>query len=204
MSVKKQPKGLTGFLFGDFSEYVSTIKPLFIICIFLFVFSLVIGYSMGDNISQEQLEELLGGFPDPNEMDVFGLLSFIIINNVSKSLVFMLAGFIFGIPSLFFTVLNGFFIGWIVLTFGRDYGFFFVTVGLLPHGIIEIPAILLSMAMGMGLGYSLINRLRGRGGLIRDFRSALGFYMRTLVPMLFLSAVIEVTITPFLISLISI
>jgi stage II sporulation protein M len=204
MSVKKPPKGLTGFLFGDFSEYVSTIKPLFIICIFLFVFSLVIGYSMGDNISQEQLEELLGGFPDPNEMDVFGLLSFIIINNVSKSLVFMLAGFIFGIPSLFFTVLNGFFIGWIVLTFGRDYGFFFVTVGLLPHGIIEIPAILLSMAMGMGLGYSLINRLRGRGGLIRDFRSALGFYMRTLVPMLFLSAVIEVTITPFLISLISI
>ncbi len=202
MSKKTPPKGLSGFLFGDFTDYAKTLKPLFVICIFLFTFSLVTGYYLGDSVSQEQLEELLGSFPDPNEMDVFGLLSFIIINNVSKSLVFMLAGFILGIPPLFFTVLNGFFIGWIVLTFGKDYGFFFVTVGLLPHGIIEIPAILLSMAMGMGLGYSLINRLRGKSGLVRDFRSAIGLYMRTLVPMLFFSAVIEVTITPFLASLV--
>jgi len=196
----ESPKGLTGLLFGKYSEYVSRLQPLFITCVFLFTFSLVMGYFLGPEISETLLDELLGGFPDPSNMGIFDLFGFIILNNLSKSLIFMLAGFILGIPPLLFVVLNGFFIGWVAYSFGADYGLGFVMVALIPHGIIEIPAILLSMAVGMGLGFQLVNKLRGRGSIGDDIRNALGLFIWRIAPMLILAAVLEVTITPLLIS----
>lgn len=194
------PEGLTGLLFGKYSEYITRLQPLLITCVFLFTFSLVMGYFLGPDISPTLLDELLGEFPDPSNMGVFDLFGFILINNLSKSLIFMLAGFILGLPPLIFVVLNGFFIGWVAYSFGAEYGLGFVMLALIPHGIVEIPAILLSMAVGMGLGFQLINKLRGRGSIMSDIRNAIGLFIWRIAPMIILAAILEVTITPLLIS----
>jgi stage II sporulation protein M len=77
----------------------------------------------------------------------------------------------------------------------------FVLVGLIPHGIIEIPTLLLCSAMGMSLGYSLINRLRGRGSLRLELIKAMRLFITRILPLIVLAAVIEVTVSPFLMTL---
>jgi stage II sporulation protein M len=77
-------------------------------------------------------------------------------------------------------------------------GIEYLVAGLVPHGIIEVPVIILCMAMGMGLGYEILNRLRGRGELGKEARLAFSFFITRALPLLVLAAVIEVKVTPFI------
>ncbi len=197
----ERPRGFTVFLFGKYTAYVRRLTPLFAFCAFLFVFSLILGFVMGEGIPGSALEDLLGGLPDPSELNFFELFGFIVANNVLKSFIFMLLGVLLSVPPLFFVVLNGFFIGWFSYSTSLDYGLAFVAAALIPHGVIEIPTLLLSMAMGMGLGYQAINRLRGRSGLREEFGTALRVFAWRIVPLLFLAAVFEVTLTPLIVAL---
>jgi len=115
----------------------------------------------------------------------------------------MVSGVFFSIPSLFFTVLNGFFIGWFSHSVGLEQGLLFTAAALLPHGVIEIPTILLSSAAGMGLGYQLVNRLRGRGSIRAELGKSLRLFIWRIAPLLLLAAIVEVTVTPLVIYLVS-
>jgi stage II sporulation protein M len=196
----EHPSGFIHFLFGKYADYIRRLKPLFITCLFLFFFSLVMGYYLGEGISQQIFEELLGRFPDPTEIGIIDLFGFLIVNNLSFFLIFMLLGLLFSVPSIFYVVINGFVIGIVVNSVIAELGLAYVIIGLLPHGIIEIPSLLLSMAVGMSLGYQVINRVRGRSGLGEELRIALSLYMWRIAPLLIFAAVIEVTITPLLLS----
>ena len=119
-----------------------------------------------------------------SELQIFG---FIFYNNVSKSFLFMVLGLLFALPPVIFIVFNGFVVGWFAFIFSRQYSLLASFIGIIPHGIIEIPAIILSMAMGMSLGYQFINRIRGRGVLSADAKMALLFFITIVEPMLFIA-----------------
>jgi len=191
------------FIFGKYSNYVWGLRSLFLLCLLLFIFSLAMGFYLGDRISIDVLEELLGTLPDVGNMSLPMLFLFILGNNLFKSFLWMLSGVFFSLPSIFFTVLNGFFIGWISYSVGMEHGFLFTVVALTPHGVIEIPTILLSSAAGMALGYQLVNRLRGRGSLRAEFGKALRLFIWRIAPLLLLAAILEVTVTPLAILLVS-
>jgi stage II sporulation protein M len=159
------------------------------------------GYLVGESASGTILEDLLGSFPDFSNMSTIQVFGFVVLNNSFKGLLFMLGGVLAGLPSLFFIVFNGFFIGWLSYIVGSERGLIFVLAALLPHGIIETPAIILSMTMGVSIGYEFINRIRGGGNLRREISLAIGLYIRRIIPLLVLAAVIEVTVTPLIISL---
>jgi uncharacterized membrane protein SpoIIM required for sporulation len=57
------------------------------------------------------------------------------------------------------------------------------------------------MSMGMSLGYTVLNSLRGQGSVVKEAKTALGFFITRVFPLLVLAAVIEVTITPLVIIL---
>lgn len=198
-SLKSRPSGILGFLFGREADYVRRIYPLFLLCVSLFCFSLIMGFHLGESIPSEILNEFMGAFPDLEKLDIVGIFLFIFFNNVFKSFLWMVLGLVGSAPPVFFTVLNGFFIGWFSYSVSLEHSLGFIVGALLPHGIIEIPTILLSSAAGMGLGYQLINRLRGRGSLKDEFNKALRLFVRRIVPLLLLSAVIEVTLTPIIV-----
>jgi len=195
-----RPTGFLGFLFGRQAEYVRRLKPLFAICVIGFSFSLFTGYVLGDKIPQTLLEEIVGSLPDLGELDITMIFLFIIFNNVIKSFVWMILGVIGSIPPLFFAVLNGFFLGHFTYNIALETSFGFIVAALVPHGIIEIPTILLSSAAGMGLGYALINRFRGRGSLRAEMGKALLLFITKIVPFLVISAVVEVTLTPIIVA----
>ncbi len=193
--------GIAQKLFGSYAEYARSIAPIFALCSFLFLFSLAMGYALGGEMSGSSLQDLLGTFPDISNMGIPELFGYVVANNALKSLLFMVGGLLGGILPLFFVIFNGFFIGWVAYSLGSTMGLGFVAAGLVPHGIFEIPAIILAMSMGMHLGYALLNRLRGQGDLWREARLALGLFVNRVLPLLVLAAVIEVTVTPVVLSL---
>jgi uncharacterized membrane protein SpoIIM required for sporulation len=62
---------------------------------------------------------------------------------------------------------------------------------MLPHGIIEIPTITFSAAMGMGLGYQLIHQLRKKGGIKEYLLDSANLFIKRIVPFLVIAAIIE-------------
>lgn len=190
-----------GFIFGKQTPYVRRLSPLFMLCLFGFAFSMFAGYYLGDSISLELLEEVMGSLPDLEGFDLVQIFFFIVFNNVTKTFFWMILGVMGGLPPLFFAVLNGFFIGHFSYNVALDYSLGFIAAALIPHGVIEIPTILLSSAAGMGLGYALINRLRGNGSLKEEFGKALLLYFTKILPLLILAAVLEVTLTPIVVAL---
>lgn len=196
-----RPAGFMGFLFGRQADYVKRLMPLFGLCMGLFVFSMTMGFYMGDKVSMDVLEDMLGAFPDLANMDITTIFLFILLNNVIKSFVWMVLGVIGSAPPLFFAILNGFFLGSFSYSVSLEQGLGFTAAALIPHGIIEIPAILLSSAAGMALGYAVLNRLRGRGSVREEFARVISLFISRIVPLLLIAALFEVTLTPMVIVL---
>ena len=195
-----RPSGLQRLLFGAYADYARKIVPIFALCCFLFGFSLGMGYVLGNTIPASTMNDILGSFPDTSKMSLRELFIFIAVNNIGKSLLFMLGGIIGGVLPLFFVIFNGFFIGYVAYSFSYIYGIEFIIAGLTPHGIFEIPAIVFAMAIGMSLGYAAMNAVRREGSILKEARLALGLFLTRITPILILAAIIEVTLTPLLLA----
>ncbi|MBB3114327.1 stage II sporulation protein M [Paenibacillus phyllosphaerae] len=139
-----------------------------------------------------------------------GFIVFIFLNNVIKSILVMYIGAAFGLIPIFFLAVNGMVLGYVVNQAagqGGDMLYTIIVKGLLPHGILEIPAILIACAYGIKFGALMF---QGIGNLFvkRDGwgASVERFVVRTvpvsvlLVVTLLVAAVIESTITAWLLS----
>ncbi len=196
-----EKRGFAGAFFGKYAEYARGLRPIFLICCLLFLFSLAMGYALGGNFNGNSLQDLLGTLPDTSHMSLLELFEFIAANNTLKSLLFMFGGLLGGVLPLFFVIFNGFTVGWVAFDLGTTQGLGYVVAGLTPHGIIEIPAILLAMSMGMSLGYTMLNSFRGQGSVVKEVKTAFGFFITRVFPLLILAAVVEVLVTPLVIIL---
>ena len=188
------PPRVVRIFFGGSADYVWSLRPLFLICLILFFYSLVASFYMGDSIPVELPEELQSLLQYIEGLSLPLLFLFIVFNNIVNSFVWMVLGVAIGVPPLFFIVRNGFLIGRVTYSTSVEVGLPLTVALLLPHGLIEIPSILLSAAAGMSLGYQLINRLRGRGSIRAELGRALNLFVWKIAPLLFIAAVIEMAL----------
>ena len=100
-------------------------------------------------------------------------------------------GWFFLIPTFFGVYTNGFILGFLFLISfeGGVLGKFLK--GILPHGIIEIPVILIGGALGIYFWKNLFTKK-----IKETFLKITKIYLFFLLPLLFISALIEVLITP--------
>jgi stage II sporulation protein M len=194
----KSRRTILTVLIGADVNYVNNIIPLFVIGMFLFFFSIYMGYIMGNGIPASIFNDILSNIPQPNGSNSLDILVAIVSNNIIAAFLFLASGVIVGIPPLIFIALNGFFVGWICYTASLDVGIGMVVVSLLPHGVIEIPTVILCAAMGMGLGYQLINRIRGKPGLQRYVAESLKVFATRVIPFLVIAGLIETTLITIL------
>jgi uncharacterized membrane protein SpoIIM required for sporulation len=133
-----------------------------------------------------------------------GAVAAVVVQNVRVLLVGMLlAVFTFGVMSVFFTVVPfgilGFMLGQPVVQ-SLGVGTFFVAI--IPHSLIEAPAIIIATAAAVRLG-AIITRPPNGMGVWDAWTMALADMIKVFVgvvlPLLILAAVIEVYITPWLV-----
>ncbi|MDV0446230.1 hypothetical protein MsAg5_00580 [Methanosarcinaceae archaeon Ag5] len=122
----------------------------------------------------------------------------IFLNNTRVTVLAVALGFVFGLFPLVTIAFNGAIIGMVSEYSIRMIGLDFLLVGLVPHGIIELPIIILSTAVGFRLGVRTFSKIIGKitwDALAKDFLSAGWGYLFFMLPLLLVAAVIEIYIT---------
>ncbi len=171
-----------------------------IVLTIIFFLSAYAGYSYAklEPGLEEGLKQFFETFKDFLSNPVT-LMLIIFANNASKALIAMLAGFFFGIFPVIFVALNGYIIGAVVSLREPEMGMLGVVIAILPHGLFEIPAIILACAYGMWLGYRFYRSLFAGEEFKPHLMQALRVYVRIILPVLLLAAMIEAFITPLLV-----
>lgn len=130
------------------------------------------------------------------------LFALIFLNNALKTFVVMFAGLMLGVLPAAFLFANGAILGIVAARSAEIVGVWVTTASILPHGVFELPAVLLGAAVGLRLGTLLLRRLRTGPLALKPHLTAAGrFYLTFVAPLLAAAAAIEIWVTPSLIAL---
>jgi len=136
--------------------------------------------------------EEFGFLDELSPLEIFGL---IFLNNTLKSFTALLLGIFFGIFPVLFVLINGYAIGTILSVIVAGSGIGLVLLGTVPHGILEIPAVILAASYGVLLGEKFSKKLSGKGVFRPHWQKALRQFGRVIIPLLALAAFIETFVT---------
>ena len=174
----------------------------FITLLALFMLSVYLGYVWAVNnpeLSERLIKDLFESFVFIKDLPSVVIFLMIFVNNAVKSLISMLLGLFFGIIPIMFVISNGFILGMVSGVVSKDVGIWRVMLMLIPHGILEIPAVLIACSYGLRLGLAIIKKLRGiRVNLTDELKRALSDYIKYVVPLLLIAAFVETYITPII------
>lgn len=169
----------------------------------LFCFGLVLGLLLPDSAAnqiEQYFKDIAGNAASVRGFSLFLLL---FVNNalaVSASFFFSPVLLILPVVSL---IMNGALITVVARLTLQDHSLAFLAAGILPHGIIEIPAYLLGQAAAICFGFTAIRsvfnvqRRAAAGPVLRKCLGWLGVVVILLIP----AAMIEAFITPALLGL---
>ena len=120
---------------------------------------------------------------------VLGLVVYIFLNNLKASFIAIISGVVVGVFPFVIAVVNGYLVGFVAREAVMQEGLF-VLWQLAPHGIFELPAILLSIGIGLKIGISLF------GGDVKkklkyNFIEAFRFFVFIVFPLLLIAGIIE-------------
>ncbi len=148
--------------------------------------------------AQETVTAVAEEFGVLDELTLFEIFMLIFLNNAFKSFVVMVLGIAFGVLPVIFILLNGYAIGIIVAVSLAQSGVAVVLFGTVPHGIFEVPAVLVAASYGVLLGEKALYRIKHGESLGVHVYAAIGKFSRYVVPFLALAALIETALAAWI------
>lgn len=145
---------------------------------------------------------LFGGFPEGESTE---MMLFIFLNNARIVFTVLFLGFVFGLLPLLILLVNGFAVGLVSQYTVQSEGILFLLAGILPHGLIELPVILGSVAVGGHLAATLISVLKKHTAFEvfqKEFIATARFFFFIAVPLLLTAAFLEVYVTAPLLNIV--
>jgi len=115
------------------------------------------------------------------------LIGFLFFNNLKASFLAIITGVGIGIFPLVIGIVNGYLLGFVAREAVAREGIW-VLWRLFPHGIFELPAILLSIGIGLKIGGDLLKRKKK---LDYNLREGLRFFAFVIFPLLLIAGIIE-------------
>jgi stage II sporulation protein M len=156
--------------------------------------------AMGENLMTLFENEIADQIGNGSQPELFVSL---FANNLEACILLFLGGASLGIFTIFIMSLNGIVIGSILEIVQKDHTPLFVAAAIVPHGIFEIPAFIISGALGILLAQSLIAEWYGgadTGHAAREYARRFIIYV---LPLVLLAAFVEAFITPVIVHLVS-
>lgn len=185
----------------------SPLTNAIIITLLLFFTTLTVGWvgssqnpQIGENLLKLFEKEVAGNVDGTNPFDMFPKL---FANNLEACILLFLGGASFGILTIFIMSLNGIVIGAIMEIISKDHSALFVAAALVPHGIFEIPAFIISGALGILLAQVLISEWYGTGDAAPAAHAYARLFIVFVLPLVFTAAAVEAFITPVIIHLVA-
>jgi len=173
----------------------------------IFFVSLVLGTLIGQNTVEglmSQFEAILEPLVSTGKLSIL-LVLLIFVNNAIKALGLVFLGILLGLPPVLFIGVNGFILGGLGSALESVKGWTYVMASFVPHGVIEIPVVLLATALGLTVGTESLKWLVRRESRLKlQLSDSLKVYFRWILPGLAVAAIIEVFVTPLLIALVDV
>ena len=185
----------------------SALTNAIIITLLLFFATITVGWvgtmqnpQIGEDLMNLFEKEIAGQITGKETLEIFVRL---LINNLEACVLLLLGGASFAILTIFVLSLNGILIGSIMEIVHQDHSLIFVAAAILPHGIFEIPAFILSGALGILLAQSLIAEWYHGGDAAGDAGRFARVFLLYVVPLVVIAAFVEAFITPIIIHLVA-
>ena len=177
-------------------------RYVFYACV-IFVTSTLLGYYAAATNEEELVKIFSQISQELSQIDSSGpvtLFLVIFFNNSFKIFISMILGIFLGISSIVFVFANGLILGIVSFFIIQQAGLTFLLLGILPHGIIEVPTVLFGAGYGLWLGNISYRKLRYNESLDipkikSNMRIALSAFKTYLIPLIFFAAFIEVFVT---------
>lgn len=169
-------------------EYLRAGKKYFWIISVIFVFSIFLGFvlyarlSFLDRILMDLLQKMEG-------LGALGTISFIFRNNMQSAFFGLFLGIVLGVFPLLNIFSNGLILGYVIRKLVVS-GEVLQLWKILPHGIFEIPAIIISLGLGLKLGMSIFSKNSGEE-LSKRLKKSLFVFVFIILPLLIVAAIIE-------------
>ncbi len=135
-------------------------RTYFYVGCLLLISGVLIGYTQADKVESialqmlSQIKELANKIGSSNNPSAaFGV---IFLNNVTSSVLMMILGVLFAVFPIYGLVANGILLGYFLQKMGGagHTALQMFAIGILPHGIIELPAVI--FAAGIGIRYGVL------------------------------------------------
>jgi len=170
-------------------KYLKESRIYFWIIAALFLISILIGVIF-PVFFQEFIKQLIENLAEKTKgMGFFQLFVFILQNNVMTAFLGLLLGLILGLLPLLLVLFNGYVLGFISGKVAGVEGSG-ILLRLLPHGIFEIPALIISLGLGLKLGMFVFSKKPGKQ-LAYDLENSLRVFLFVIIPLLLIAGLIE-------------
>ncbi|MCF6095286.1 stage II sporulation protein M [Microaerobacter geothermalis] len=203
-----------------FFTSIKTKKKYIAISLVFLLVGIFAGYTTLDFIQQnfkDQLEQIFSKMKRLAEEiqerhSIWFMFQSIFINNVLAAFTMIGLGLFFGFIPAYLVFINGVVLGFVLKMYANSGGdpVSMLFSGILPHGVVELFAILLAAAIGMKLGVHMFHLMRSlwnkdiRAETKEKFLVTLKELPRLvvgIVVLLFIAAWIETVITPLIITI---
>lgn len=188
----KKQKAKKGFWKKTYSEiwsYIKESKNHIFVILGLFILSSIIGFLFPIFFVEQIrnfIREILELTKDFNALE---MIWFIFSNNIISSLMAILLGIFLGVLPLISCLANGYILGFVSNSVVSEASFLELW-RLLPHGIFEIPAVILAFGLGVKLGMFVFAK-----NIAKEFKRRFFLSMKTFIfvilPLIIIAAIIE-------------
>lgn len=159
----------------------------------IFVAAFLVG-TLAPSSTRHQMTDAFQVVAD-NYRDLAGgkLFFTLLLHNVMATIFVLISGIIVGIIPTFAIGANGFVLGVVFRQTAGVEGYSKAALKVLPHGVFELPALLIAASYGLWLGVTVIRRMRGKEStLLRShIEHAFRRYFAVVFPLLIVAAAIE-------------
>ena len=183
--------------FLDSWSYIKESRNFIYLVILIFFAFFLIGFFLP--VPREVAEQILKFIEEllkqTENMSQSEITKFIFLNNLQSSFTGMLFGVFLGIFPTIVAMLNGYILGFVALLSVSNEGIF-VLWRLVPHGIFELPAVFISLGLGLKFGTFIFQKNKSE-----SFRNYLWSSIKTFLfivfPLLVIAAIIEGALIAF-------
>jgi len=163
---------------------------IYIIAIIFFTFVLFGFFIPAPEVVVEQILEFIKELIEKTQnMSQGQLIKFIFFNNLQTSFFGIILGLFFGIFPIIAAIANGYLLGFVSsITVESEGGL--ILWRLLPHGIFELPAVFISLGLGLKFG-TFIFQKRKLDSFNEYFWNSIRVFLFVVVPLLAIAGIIE-------------
>lgn len=169
-------------------KYIKEVRNSIYVSIGVFLIFSIIGFIFSSEFSI--LEVLIRDIILQTEnLNMFELTIFILQNNMQSAFLGLILGVFLGVYPIMGAGINGLLLGYVASKVTDEYSILALW-RVLPHGVFELPAVFISLGMGLYLGGFLFAKRKMRE-LRRRFYNSVNVFLFIVIPLLIIAAVIE-------------